>query len=134
MLDKKSDVPGLTQLLLSCQDKLVIPAELGSKLAETGVVPSRPGDGRRHPRFRLRLKAAIQYRPTLKAIPRKEERHAVRVLDISCGGIGFLHSEQLFPCEQLLITLRDGSTKSVEVACCHRLGPGCYHIGTHVAS
>ena len=131
MLDQQSNVPGLTQLLPLCQDNLVIPAELGSKLEETGVVPSRNGDVRRHPRFRLRLRAAIQYQHTLKAIPRQEELHAVRVLDISCGGVGFLHSEQFFPGERLRITLRDDSVKTIEVACCRRLGHRCYHIGSH---
>jgi len=118
-------------LLLVCQDRLQIPAEFAGRLEGSGVVPSKQGDVRRHPRFRLKLRAAIEYQPTLKAIPRQTELHAVRVLDISCGGIGFLHSEQLFPCERLMITLRDDSRKAVEVACCRRIGPNCYHIGTH---
>ena len=131
MLDKKSDAPGLTQKLLSCQDNLLIPDELKGTLERSGVAPSQAGDVRRHPRYRLRLRAAIEYLSELPAFTRQSELHAVRLLDISCGGVGFLHSEQLFPCERLLVTLRDGTTRAVEVACCRRVGHQRYHIGTH---
>ena len=68
------------------------------------------GDRRRFPRMICRGKhpsgPGVSSSP---ALPRPQEWHGVYTLDISRGGIGFLHSEPLYPGERMRVVLLGGA-------------------------
>ncbi|MCG8585735.1 MAG: hypothetical protein MI757_13595 [Pirellulales bacterium] len=89
-------------------------------------------DQRRFPRRACgssSIKAALEYQTTLPTRPRDSITWAVYPVSVSRGGLALLHSEPLYPCEKLRLTLADGKTYEVEVARCRRIGPRCFEIG-----
>jgi hypothetical protein len=73
--------------------------------------------------------AALEHRQSLPALPRADTRHVVYTKDVSRGGIGFLHSEPLFPMEQFRLALPDGKSRTIEVVRCRRIQQRCFEIG-----
>lgn len=97
-----------------------------------------PNDKRAFPRRRQLGLAALEYRQTAAVLPRPGEWHKVYTTDISRGGLAFLHSEQLFPCERMRIVLLSddlpgcfGARREffLEVARCRRVKTRCYEVG-----
>ncbi|MHB8970071.1 MAG: PilZ domain-containing protein [Pirellulaceae bacterium] len=86
-------------------------------------------DQRRFGRKRLCGVAALQHRTSLRALPRATQWHKIVVCDISRGGIRFLHSEQIFPDEQMLLVLPDFKRRFVEITRCRCLGDHYFEIG-----
>ncbi|MBN2476776.1 MAG: PilZ domain-containing protein [Pirellulales bacterium] len=86
-------------------------------------------DQRRFPRFQIRVCGALRYRQSLPALPRAEAWHRVFARDISRCGLAFLHSEQLFPREQMRLVLPDGKESLIEVARCRQIQPRCFEVG-----
>ena len=90
-------------------------------------------DLRRYPRLICRgeeYRAALEYRQTMPALPREPGWHGVYVSSISRGGCGFLHSEPLYPGEQLGLILFNGSRHAIEILWCRRLGQRCFAVGS----
>jgi len=118
---------------LSESRRLVCEIELPSSWKDffdrRGMMPIPPDDRRRFPRSYLRVGAALQDRPSLPALPRSNAWHKVYAKDLCRTGVGFLHSEQLFPKEQLAIVLPDGRPRRIEVVRCRRIGRRCFEIG-----
>jgi hypothetical protein len=112
-----------------CPCRLLIPETARRILERKGAKPTLHGDGRRFPRHRTQGWAVLEYQSTFSALERPSESHAVLLVDISRGGAGFLHSEQLFPLEQLCLTLHNGSSRTIKIMHCRRLGDCCYLIG-----
>ena len=94
-----------------------------------GMMPIALDEKRRFPRSYLRVSAALQYRQSFPALPRGETWHKVYTKDVCRNGVGFLHSEQLFPMEQLALVLPDGRCRRIEVVRCRRIQPRCFEIG-----
>jgi hypothetical protein len=98
-------------------------------LALTGVTPTGSDDQRRYARFHFRRKALVQPLQSIPRLVRRERTACVYVRDISKQGIGFLYDEQLFPGEHCKFLLPELGERFLEVASCHKFGPGCYLIG-----
>ncbi len=113
---------------LPCQIRLP-EAWLEQYSSETNAVD---GDQRRFPRHPCgspQAKAALEYRSTLPSRPREPTVWAVYPVSISRGGLAFLHSEPLYPCEKFRISLPNGKAFEIEVARCRRVGDRCFEVG-----
>ncbi|MCH7865187.1 MAG: hypothetical protein IIC56_08255 [Proteobacteria bacterium] len=75
-----------------------------------------------------RTKAVLQLETSLPAVPRKTEYVAVYSRDLSKSGVGFLHSEQLYPGEKCLLLLPT-HTMPIDVMSCRKLNTQCYLVG-----
>ena len=98
-------------------------------LSETNAVND---DQRRFPRMACgssTAKVALEYQSTLPSRPRDEHTCAVYPVSISRGGLAFLHSEALYPCEKFRIQFPDGRSCEIEVARCRRVGDRCFEVG-----
>lgn len=129
MLDSNGDFQTLSERLASCACEVELPPVWENYFRQSGAMPTFDGDGRRFPRFYARRKAVIEHRQTLPAKPRASAWHAVYMKNISRQGLGFLHSEQLFPSEQMRIMLADDILREIEVIHCRRIQRSCYEIG-----
>jgi hypothetical protein len=109
--------------------RVLIPEAARRILEKKGATPTLEGDGRRFPRHRTRGWAVLEYQSTFAALQRPAESHAVLLVDLSRGGVGFLHSEQLFPLEQMCLTLHNNRSRTITIMHCRRLGDCCYLIG-----
>ncbi len=130
MLDCDLDKAQLEQWILSLPCRVQLPAGHDTDRVEQS--PPMQGDRRRFPRMICRGKryrAALEYRQSLSALPRPQEWHGVYTLDISRGGIGFLHSEPLYPGERMRVVLLGGAQHFIAIVRCLRLNELCYSIG-----
>lgn len=92
------------------------------------AVPTE-NDQRRFRRQRVFCAAALRLAPTLQALPRAVEWHKIVVRDVGRGGVGFLHSQQLYPSERLQMVFPDLRTHYIEVVRCRKLGDHCFEVG-----
>ncbi len=132
MLDVSTEKRSLSGVIFQLPCHVQLPAELAEDFERTGPAPSRPDDLRSSPRFYCQGKShvgAIEYRQSLPAIARTSAWHRVYTVDISRGGIGLLHSEQLFPGEQVRLLLANNKSFTIEIVWCRRLGEKCYRLG-----
>jgi hypothetical protein len=109
--------------------KIELPSSWSDFFDRRGRLRGALEDKRRFPRIYLRASAAVQYRQSFPALPRPETWHKVYTKDVSRTGLGFLHSEPLYPMEQLCLVLPDGCCRRIEVVRCRRIGPRCFEIG-----
>lgn len=133
MLDANGDLQTLSERLASCVCDVELPSAWQDYFEQSGVMPTFDGDGRRFPRFYARRKAALEHRQSLFAKPRPIVWHGVYTKNISRQGLGFLHSEQLFPGERMRIVLSDDLLREIEVIHCRRIQRRCYEIGAKFA-
>ena len=54
--------------------------------------------------------------------------------NVSRDGIGLLHSEPLYPRENMRLLLLNGQLATIEIVNCRRLGPRCFEVGAQVFS
>ena len=127
MLDQL-DAPEQLTLLAHCRDELDL-SQAQPLLSQSGFAPSREADRRRYPRKRTNQRAPMQITAALPAMARTSEWHAVRIIDISRGGLGLLHSAQLYPKEGIRIVNQEGIVQRAEVVWCQRVSERCYHVG-----
>ncbi len=111
--------------------ELQLPERPEEYFAATGNIPSIPDDQRRYGRTNIRIAAALQYRRSIPSLMRKSEWHKIVMRDISRSGVSFLHSEQVYPTEQLMLIMPDGKPRSIEVMRCRRLSNQCYEVGAN---
>ena len=123
-----SDQPDATELIAALPCAIDLPANWVDFFARSGPLTPVSDDDRRFPRFYLRTAAALRYRSTLPGLPRAESRHRVYLKDISRSSVGFVHSEQLFPCECLEMLLADGTQWFVTVVRCQKRQDRCYEV------
>jgi hypothetical protein len=116
-------------MFTDCIDRLQIPESHRSLLNRVGPTPPHEGDQRRFVRHYAVSKATLECQQSLPALPRKKEKHAVMVLDLSRGGVRLFHSEQLYPGERLFLTLTKEKRMAVEIAWCQKIAPLCYQVG-----
>jgi len=118
------------KLLLEKSPCLVrLPPNWSDFFEKTGPVPGALAERRRFPRINLRTKAVLQYRQTFPSLPRPALLYAVYTKDISRSGVDFLHGEQVYPLEQMVLILPDGKPRLIQVVRCRRIGPNCFEIG-----
>lgn len=128
-------LPGDDQLALLVNEmgplefSLQLPQPAAEYFAACGELPSIADEQRRYIRRHLRVTAALHYRRSLPELRRVPRWFKVLVRDVHRKGISFLHSEQLFPTEQLTLVLLDGKRRKIEVMRCTRLGDHCYAVG-----
>lgn len=134
MLDTDHDPQPLIQELAALACNIELPGAWQDFFTRSGPAGTCEGDQRRFPRFHVRGKAALLYGPGLPNMPRSPSRHGIYLKDICRAGIGFLHSEQLFPRERVNILLADGIARIVEVVHCRRIQRHCYEVGTKFIS
>ena len=100
--------------------------------------PVMADDRRRYKRWNCRNVGALECRQTLAHVKRTQGWSRIFLKDVSLGGLAFLHSEQLFPLEQMRILLPEKVLKPlaethrkriVEVVRCRKHGNRCYEIG-----
>ena len=109
--------------------EIILPKQLSGFFDAKGYLPPAPNDQRRFPRAIFRSVAALWHRQTIPALPRENQWYKVYTRDLSRGGLGFLHSEQLYPSEILAIVLPDGQPRGIRITRCLRLGEKCYEHG-----
>ena len=91
----------LNKVINSCECDLAVPREWQDRLTRRGVVPPTLDDQRRYIRHHFNGRGVLEYDETFSSIPREHTIAQVMTRDISRSGIAFLHSEQLFPGEQV---------------------------------
>jgi hypothetical protein len=119
----------LTNALGPLKCEVELPSSWTDYFHRRGTIPTRPNERRRFPRSHLRASAALQYRQSFPALPRGEDWHKVYTKDVSRAGLAFLHSEQLYPKEQMALLLPDGRSRAIEVVRCRRIQARCFEIG-----
>jgi hypothetical protein len=129
VLDQVSETSPLKELLSTCACRLLISDAAHRLLKGQGTCSASLADLRRFPRFAMQGWGALEYQPTFPRLTRAPELHAVLLVNLSRGGLAILHSEQLFPHEQMRVTLPDGTSRTVSVTRCQWLGPSCFMIG-----
>ena len=95
--------------------------------ANSGAMRPAFDDQRRFPRFYFRSCADATIYPL---DPDAEPMKCVVVTrDVSRGGMGLLHTAQLFPGQRLDLVLNDGVSKTLEVVWCRRVAKESYSVG-----
>lgn len=129
MLPGDDQLAALVNEVGTLEFSLQLPQPAAEYFAVCGELPSIADEQRRYIRRHLRVTAALHYRRSLPELRRESCWFKVLVRDVHRKGISFLHSEQLFPTEQMLLVLLDGKRRKIEVMRCNRLGDHCYTVG-----
>ncbi len=122
----------LNRLVEICECDVDIPSEWRDRLARRGVIQPVPDDRRKYVRHRFSSQAVLEYGETFSSIPRDHTIARVVTCDVSRSGLAFLHSEQLFPGEQVTLWLPIGK-RSYVVAWCVEHNDNCFQVGVTVA-
>ena len=122
------DSTELTGLLQTLPCRVSIPAWYQALIGQRGPVAVLPDEKRRFARHSFTVKAVLEYRANLPALPRTSEPQLVLCKDLSRSGISFLHAEPLFPGEEVTLWLPTGR-RSFTVRRCRRHEERCYEIG-----
>jgi hypothetical protein len=97
--------------------------------SKNGPLPTTFDDARRFPRFYYRSQVAATIHPLPGIEGASPLACNLLTRDLSRGGINLLHTQQLFPGQQIDLVLADGVLRSVEVVWCRRLAPRCWSAG-----
>ncbi len=119
------------QLIAALPCNVTLPGEWSDYFDRRGPLPTIVDDARQFPRFYYRAFAGLAYTGSLPAMERPSTVRRVYLKDISRTSICFLHSEQLFPCERMMIILTDGVQRDVTVVRCRRLQEHCYEVAAN---
>lgn len=115
--------------ITSLECSIVVPNDSKSKGKRAGRFIDLDKDKRRFPRIACKVEAAMQCQNGLPAMRRPSTWVRVLVQNVSRDGMGFWHSEAMFPLEQALIVLPNGIQRLFEVRRCRRVGPSCFDVG-----
>jgi hypothetical protein len=96
--------------------------------SKTGPLPPVFDDSRRFARFYYRTCAEALIHPPVGE-QSEATKHYVLTRDLSRGGVGIIHSEQLLPGQRIEIFLDGKPARSAVVVWCRRVGEKCYSIG-----
>jgi hypothetical protein len=137
MLEHDDRKRAAAELIGSFPCLVELPDDLRNNFEKHGVMPFNENDRRRYPRVFCRSRrnrAGLEYRITFPSLVREPAWHSVYVTNVSRDGIGFLHSEALYPRESLRLLLLNGQLATIEIVNCRRLGPRCFEVGAQVFS
>ena len=132
MLDQGHHENRVLETIASLPCGVVLPDFLRDDFERRGLAATGRDESRRYPRYHVRghaYRAAIRYCQSLPALARPPAVAGVLTTTISRGGVGFLHSEQMFPQEQAQLVLANGAGRMIQVSWCRRLGPRCFEVG-----
>jgi hypothetical protein len=132
MLDQGHHENSTLETIAALPCEVVLPDFLRVDFERRGFATTSHAERRRYPRYRLQghaHRAALRYAPSLPALKRPPMVAGVFTTNISRGGVGFLHSEQMYPQERAEFVLPTGVGRVIEVAWCRRLGPRCFEVG-----
>jgi len=107
----------LARLLQRLPLKVNAPESSTGYYDKFGVLPSYADDNRRYARKYLRSEAVCELLSTLPAIARKHSYYRVILQDVSRAGIGFLHHQQLYPNENVVLWTNAGKLRAVVRRC-----------------
>ena len=123
----------LNELFLSCPFEATIPDQWRDVLTRQGVISPVPNDQRRFVRYHFCTRAILELAQTHPAMARQHSFHHVLTRDLSRTGIAFLHREQLYPGEQVVLWLPRGKQRFTVIRC-QRHNQRSYEIGATVQS
>jgi hypothetical protein len=109
--------------------------EVVQRFFRSGVSPTSPDEQRRFVRFycgNQNNRLGVRYLPSVDSIERDTNWRGGIPIDVSRGGLQFLHSEEVFPGEKVRIALESKATLQVfkgEVAWCRRHARKCFGVG-----
>jgi hypothetical protein len=124
---ERNDPGQLTQLLKSLECKAQLPSHLLDLFSRRGVIEPRFSERRRFVRRHFPSKAVLELSQTVPGISRDHEFCCIFTKDMSRNSIAFLHSEQLYPGEKLLLWLPIGKLRCRVSRCC-RHNSQCFEI------
>jgi hypothetical protein len=113
----------LRNLWRSLDCKVELPEGESQFLSVKGVQASGLSDERQYPRYIYRNQAFLQHTGKWSAIYAK---------DLSHSSVGFVHSRQLFPCDEIQVCFLNGTKIDVTIERCRRLSKSCYECGGHI--
>ncbi|HEY2883343.1 MAG TPA: hypothetical protein VGJ15_12935 [Pirellulales bacterium] len=137
MLEHNDRKHAAAELIGSFPCLVELPEELRANFEKHGVMPFNENDRRRYPRVFCRSRrnrAGLEYRTTISRLVRESVWHNVYITNVSRDGIGLLHSEPLYPRENMRLLLLNGQLATIEIVNCRRLGPHCFEVGAQVFS
>ncbi|MFQ5734903.1 MAG: hypothetical protein ACE5KM_23455 [Planctomycetaceae bacterium] len=121
--------PEFARVLSALQCEIELPLQWKSAyFEEKGVLHTVPDERRRFARHRFRTKGVLEIETSLPAFERPPAKHAVLIRDISRSGVGFLHTEQLFPMERCRMWLPTNRTH-ITIYSCREFNASCFLIG-----
>ena len=132
MLSRDNATDVVAKLINSFPCRVELPPKLKEEFERTGHILADNDNRRRFPRFYCRgerKRAGLQYHSTLPALHRDPGWHNAYLTNISRGGVGFLHSEPLYPREQMQLLLPTGKLLNIEIIYCRRLHQRCFELG-----
>ena len=140
MLDLKDegDRLRLAEAVTKLECEIELPESWSDFFNVSGMTGSSPSEKRRAPRWKNRALAGLEYRSTFPVLPRNEAWHPIYIKDLSRVGAAFVHSEQLYPLEQLQILfiddrsaqlLQNDCLRTVEIVWCKRIQGKCFEVG-----
>ncbi|NLS91387.1 MAG: hypothetical protein GXX96_04280 [Planctomycetaceae bacterium] len=109
--------------------EIVVPADPGGENRGSARVIDIDKDKRRFPRFPCRVDAILRYQSGPPALRRPREWMRIMVRNLSRCGMGFLHSEAVFPGERMLIVFPRGIQRVFVAKRCRRIGARCFDVG-----
>ena len=115
--------------LLTLECEIVIPLGYESKARASRQLIDPNEDQRRYPRQDCQTVAALKYEDFCPALRRSDKFRRIVLRNLSRCGVGFLHSEQMFPHENAFFVLPNGTQRRLKVKRCRRIGSKCYEIG-----
>ena len=128
----------LADIVSQLRCEIELPPSMEDFFDADGILPTTADERRRFARMDVRTFGALQYRQTFPCLARTPSWYRVYTKDLSRGGLCFLHSEQLYPLEQMHMILPSESVQTViprcnrvivEIRRVRRLGPQCYETG-----
>lgn len=132
MLDGNGNEQSAARLIASLPCHVQIPAQLRDGFETSGSAPVSPDCRRQFARLRCRStsnRAGVQCQRTFPSLNRGDTWRGVYLADISRTGLQIIHSEQLYPGENVRVIAMTGAVLEVEVVRCRRLGEACFSIG-----
>lgn len=122
----------LNRLLEHIPCQVVLPPDWEDVLARERRDEFQHRAERRFMRRSFEMHVILEVWQSLPTISREHQFGCVLARDLSRSGISFLHTQQFFPNERVLLWLPIGKTEA-RVARCVKRGPRCYETGCRIA-
>jgi hypothetical protein len=123
MLEADHAIENLQHLWQRLGCKIKLAHDEADFFSVKGIQASGLTDMRQYSRISYRNKALLKH---------AERWSAIYAKDLSHSSVGFIHSEQLFPCEIVQICFLNGTKVDITIQRCRRLGTSCYECGGHI--
>jgi hypothetical protein len=118
---------------LPCE--VLITNEIKERFFRVGVSQTSHHEQRRFARFYCgheNNRVAIRYLNNIASLQRSSVWRGGILIDVSRGGLHFLHSEEVYPGEKARLALESGGKLQIfdgEVTWCRRHAPKCFGVG-----